>query len=195
MGILLKEHTSHKLTVTENRTLFETEREKYLFPFSNQTVEILPRTFKEERGKKYFCFKKHLTSEKEITLYSDYYVGVDWLTKDKSRYIQVEPKLNNKVLESFEKIFDKENENITDDEIEQLKQPIRLYIPDASESKPALAQYDVTTVIRRLERQANSDAGSTGAAQKILNELLKSELEAMAVKYNRLVKQTQRGDK
>jgi len=81
------------------------------------------------------------------------------------------------------------------DETEQLKQPIRLYIPDAAESKPALAQYDVATVIRRLERQANSDAGSTGAAQKILNDLLKSELEAMAVKYNRLVKQTQRGEK
>lgn len=81
------------------------------------------------------------------------------------------------------------------DEIDQLKQPIRLYIPDANEGKPALAQYDVSTVIRRLERQANSDSGSTGAAQKILNELLKSELEAMAVKYNRLVKQTQRGDK
>ena len=47
------------------------------------------------------------------------------------------------------------------DEIEQLKQPIRLYIPDANESKPTLAQYDAATVIRRLERQANSDAGST----------------------------------
>ena len=119
MGILLKEHTSHKLTVTENRTLFETEREKYLFPFSNQTVEILPRTFKEERGKVYFCFKKHLTSEKEITLYSDYFVGIDWLTKDKSRYIQVEPKLNSKVVEFFERVSKEDNENISENEIQQ----------------------------------------------------------------------------
>ncbi len=81
------------------------------------------------------------------------------------------------------------------DETEQLKQPIRLYVPDVNEPKPATAQYDAATVIRRLERQANSDAGSSGSAQKLLNDLLKSELEAMAVRYNRLLKQIQRGEK
>ena len=132
MGIILKEHVSRKLTITEEKSLFESEREKHLFCSSDQPTEILQRTFKKERGKEYFCFKKHLTSEKEITLYSDYYVGVDWLTKDKSRYIQVEPKLNNKVLESFEKIFDKENENITDDEIEQLNETAKKEIETSS---------------------------------------------------------------
>jgi 5-methylcytosine-specific restriction enzyme subunit McrC len=132
MGIILKEHVSRKLIITKEKSLFESEREKHLFCSSDQPTEILQRTFKKERGKEYFCFKKHLTSEKEITLYSDYYVGVDWLTKDKSRYIQVEPKLNNKVLESFEKIFDKENENIPDDEIEKLNETAKKEIETSS---------------------------------------------------------------
>ena len=119
MGIILKEHVSRKLIITEEKSLFESEREKHLFCSSDQPTEILQRTFKKERGKEYFCFKKHLTSEKEITLYSDYYVGVDWLTKDKSRYIQVEPKLNSKVLESFEKVSKEDNENISENEIQQ----------------------------------------------------------------------------
>ena len=132
MGIILKEHVSHKLTITEEKSLFESEREKHLFCSSDQPTEILQRTFKKERGKEYFCFKKHLTSEKEITLYSDYYVGVDWLTKDKSRYIQVEPKLNDKAIISFEEVFDKKYENITDDEIEQLNETAKKEIETSS---------------------------------------------------------------
>jgi hypothetical protein len=120
MGIILREHISHKLTITKEKSLFESEREKHLFCSSDQLIEILPRTFKKERGKEYFCFKKHL-SEKEITLYSDYFVGVDWLTKDKSRYIQVEPKLNSKVIESFENFSKKEEEDVFDREIETLE--------------------------------------------------------------------------
>jgi len=133
MGIILKEHVSRKLMITEEKSLFESEREKHLFCSSDQLIEILPRTFKKERGKEYFCFKKHLTSEKEITLYSDYFVGVDWLTKDKSRYIQVEPKLNDKAIISFEKVFDKEIENITDDEIEQLNETAKKEIETSSQ--------------------------------------------------------------
>lgn len=118
MGIILKEHVSRKLTITEEKSLFESEREKHLFCSSDQLIEILQRTFKKERGKEYFCFKKHL-SEKEITLTSDYYVGVDWLTKDKGRYIQVEPKLNSKVVESFERVSERDNENISENEEEE----------------------------------------------------------------------------
>ena len=118
MGIILKEHVSRKLTITDEKSLFESEREKHLFCSSDQLIEILQRTFKKERGKEYFCFKKHL-SEKEITLTSDYYVGVDWLTKDKGRYIQVEPKLNSKVVESFERVSERDNENISENEIQQ----------------------------------------------------------------------------
>ena len=118
MGIILKEHVSRKLTITDEKSLFESEREKHLFCSSDQLIEILQRTFKKERGKEYFCFKKHL-SEKEITLTSDYYVGVDWLTKDKGRYIQVEPKLNSKVVESFERVSERDNENISENEEEE----------------------------------------------------------------------------
>lgn len=119
MGIILKEHISHELTVTEDKTLFEKEREKHLFSFTDQAVEISLRTFKKERGKEYLCFKKHQIADKIMNVSSDYYVGIDWLTKDKSRYIQVEPKLNNKVVESFEKVSDTDNENISEEEIEQ----------------------------------------------------------------------------
>ncbi|MCU7616847.1 McrC family protein [Chryseobacterium sp. PBS4-4] len=119
MGIILKEHTSHKLTITEEKSLFEKEREKHLFSFTDQTVEISLRTFKKERGKEYLCFKKHQIADKIINISSDYYVGIDWLTKDKSRYIQVEPKLNNKVVESFENVSDTDNEKISEKEIEQ----------------------------------------------------------------------------
>ena len=132
MGIILKEHVSRKLIITEEKSLFESEREKHLFCSSDQPTEILQRTFKKERGKEYFCFNKHQISEKEITLYSDYFVGVDWLTKDKSRYIQVEPKLNSKAIESFEEVFDKEIENITDDEIEQLNEIAKKEIETSS---------------------------------------------------------------
>lgn len=133
MGIILKEHVSHTLTITEEKSLFESEREKYLFSFPNQTVEILPRIFKKERGKEYLCFKKHLISEKEITLASDYYVGVDWLTKDKSRYIQVEPKLNNKVVESFETISNIDNVNISEIDVEQLNKKAKEEIATSSQ--------------------------------------------------------------
>lgn len=143
MGIILKEHVSRKLIITKEKSLFESEREKHLFCSSDQPTEILQRTFKKERGKEYFCFKKHLTSEKEITLYSDYFVGVDWLTKDKSRYIQVEPKLNSKVIESFEEVFYKKYENITDDGIEQLNETAK------KEIKTSNQEYEVD-VIRML---------------------------------------------
>lgn len=119
MGIILKEHISHKLTVTEDKTLFESDKKSYLFCSSNQLIKISPRTFKKERGKEYLCFKKYQIADKIINVSSDYYVGLDWLTKDKSRYIQVEPKLNNKVVESFEKVSDTDNENISEEEIEQ----------------------------------------------------------------------------
>ena len=151
MGIILKEHVSRKLTITDEKSLFESEREKHLFCSSDQLIEILPRTFKKERGKEYFCFKKHLTSEKEITLYSDYFVGVDWLTKDKSRYIQVEPKLNDKAIISFEKVFDKEIENITDDEIEQLNETAKKEIETSSQ------EYEVDVIGMLMQIMSDSE--------------------------------------
>lgn len=119
MGIILKEHISHTLIITEEKDILESEREKYLFCPPDQLIEISPRIFKKYRGKEYLCFKRQNVSEKEITLMSDYYVGVDWLTKDKNRYIKVEPKLNNKIVESFEKVSDTDNEKISEKEIEQ----------------------------------------------------------------------------
>ena len=119
MGIILKEHISHTLIITEEKGVFESDRKKHLFCSSNQLIEISPRTFKKERGNEYLCFKKHQIAEKIINISSDYFVGIDWLTKDKNRYIQVEPKLNNKVVESFEKVSDTDSEKVSEKEIEQ----------------------------------------------------------------------------
>ncbi|SDH85211.1 McrBC 5-methylcytosine restriction system component [Chryseobacterium taeanense] len=119
MGIILKEHIEYKLIITEEEKKFNLNKKEHLLASPKHLPEILPRVFKKERGKEYLCFKKQNISEKEIKISSDYFVGIDWLTTDKSRFIQVEPKLNDKVVESFEKVSDIENEDISEKEIEQ----------------------------------------------------------------------------
>ena len=151
MGIVLKEHTSHKLTITEEKSLFAKEREKYLFSFTGQTIEISVRTFKKERGKEYLCFRKHQIADDIINVSSDYYVGVDWLTKDKSRYIQVEPKLNNKVVESFEKVYDTDNENISEEEIEQWDKKTE------TEIKTSDKEYEVNVIGMLMQIMSHSE--------------------------------------
>ncbi|WP_336718255.1 5-methylcytosine restriction system specificity protein McrC [Chryseobacterium mucoviscidosis] len=151
MGIVLKEHTSHKLTITEEKSLFAKEREKYLFSFTGQTIEISVRTFKKERGKEYLCFRKHQIADDIINVSSDYYVGVDWLTKDKSRYIQVEPKLNNKVVESFEKVSDTDNENISEEEIEQWDKKTE------TEIKTSDKEYEVNVIGMLMQIMSHSE--------------------------------------
>jgi transcriptional regulator with XRE-family HTH domain len=75
------------------------------------------------------------------------------------------------------------------DDSERLRQPMRLVVAD----RPVTVQeYDAIAAIRRLERQASSDAGPTGNTLRILNDLLKSELEALGVRYNRRIKQCNR---
>lgn len=70
-------------------------------------------------------------------------------------------------------------------ETEMLRQPMRLAVNQIDEGP---AEYDAAATIRRLERQAASDAGVTGNAMRILNDLLKTELEATGVRYNRLIR-------
>ena len=71
------------------------------------------------------------------------------------------------------------------EEAQQLRQPMRLAVRDVTNQS---VLYDAQATIRRLERQSASDTSSTNGAQKKLIDLLKSELEALGVRYNRLVK-------
>ncbi|MCJ0741391.1 McrC family protein [Pedobacter montanisoli] len=112
MGIFLKEHIAHTLKLTDDFNLVNTQKIEYLY--NHLIEEIRPRKFKTERGKDYYCFNCKI-SEKEVVLQSDYFVGIDWLTKD--RFIHVEPKLNIEILKSFETIAAVDDDDISEEDI------------------------------------------------------------------------------
>ncbi|MEA1850637.1 restriction endonuclease [Chryseobacterium sp. MHB01] len=134
MGIFLKEHIVSKLKITSDNNLLIAKRGNYLLHTSEEKLGIIPRIFKKERGKDYPCYR-HTITENEIKIISDYFVGIDWLTNDKSRFIQVEPKLNDKVVESFEYVSDIDNENISEDEINKLNTKAKDEIKHSSGEK------------------------------------------------------------
>lgn len=117
MGILIKEHHSTQLLITSDTFLYTERREKYLLNDDVKKVKIQPRFFKRERGRDYHCYSC-TTIDDKITLNSDYFVGIDWLSQE--RYIHVEPKLNSSVTEAFEKAGKVDDENISEEEIIQL---------------------------------------------------------------------------
>lgn len=149
MGISLKEHIAYKLDLVDDLvSIEEKDRKRYLL--ADSADKIYPRKFKSERGKDYYSFN-HRISEKEIGLNSNYFVGLDWLTKDKSRYIQVEPKLNNKVVESFEKVSDTDNENISEEEIEQWDKETKAKI------KTSDKEYEVNVIGMLMQIMSHSE--------------------------------------
>lgn len=130
MGIFLKEHIAYKLQLTDDfNSIEEKDRKAYLW--NDSLEEIKPRKFKTERGRDYHCFSCKI-SEKEITLNSDYFVGLDWLTRD--RFIHIEPKLNFVVSTSFENMSSQTNEEISEDEIEKLNEAAEKEISKAAEN-------------------------------------------------------------
>lgn len=61
----------------------------------------------------------HNTTENCYDLQADYYIGLDWLVKEK-KYIQVEPKINKKLLAFYKESLDKgEEESENTDEANQ----------------------------------------------------------------------------
>ncbi|MDR6157140.1 5-methylcytosine-specific restriction enzyme subunit McrC [Chryseobacterium sp. SLBN-27] len=132
MGIILKEHIHYSLRITENWYDVVHEERKNYFQKSALS-QIKPRFFKEERGKDYPCYK-HTVTENEVKIISDYFVGIDWLTTDKSRFIQVEPKLNDKVVESFEEAT-KKSDTFSDEEIEEFNGKVEEEIKNSSGKK------------------------------------------------------------
>jgi hypothetical protein len=144
MGIILKEHIHYSLRITENwYDLVHEERINY---FQKSSLsQIKPRFFKKERGKDYHCYR-HTVTENEVKIISDYFVGIDWLTTDKSRFIQVEPKLNDKVVESFEHVSDLDNENISDEEINKLNTKAK----DEIKNSPGEKEVDVIGMLIQI---------------------------------------------
>lgn len=132
MGIILKEHIHYSLRITENWYDVVHEERKNYFQKSALS-QIKPRFFKEERGKDYPCYK-HTVTENEVKIISDYFVGIDWLTTDKSRFIQIEPKLNDKVVESFEEAT-KKSDTFSDEEIEEFNGKVEEEIKNSSGKK------------------------------------------------------------
>lgn len=117
MGIFLKEHSFANLTITKDVTVFTESKEQFLLDTSDGNLEIKRPKFKNERGKDYHCFSCNVAAN-QVSLKSNYFVGLDWLTED--RFVQVEPKLNFAVLKSFENISSKIDEDISDEEIQKL---------------------------------------------------------------------------
>lgn len=114
MGIFLKEHIVSTLKITSDNNLLMTERGNYLLQTSEEKLEIVSRIFKRERGKDYYCFNCKVYND-EVTLSTDYFIGIDWLTAD--RFVYVEPKLNINVSTNFEKVID-EKEILSDRKVE-----------------------------------------------------------------------------
>lgn len=142
MGILLKEHISHILTLTNDINLIE-ENDKKNHLWSDSAKNINPRKFKTERGKDYHCFSCKI-SDTEVILNSDYYVGLDWLTKD--RFIHIEPKLNFSVVNTFEEAITIEEESITDDEIQDFNNEAQEKI----ESEESVKEIDLIAMLMKI---------------------------------------------
>ncbi|MCI3937080.1 McrC family protein [Chryseobacterium aahli] len=130
MGIFLKEHIAYKLLLTDDFNGIE-EKDRKAYLWNDSLEEIKPRKFKTERGRDYHCFSCKI-SEKEVTLNSDYFVGLDWLTRD--RFIHIEPKLNFAVLKGFENVSAKTEEEISDEEIEKLNEAAKKEVEGESDN-------------------------------------------------------------
>lgn len=141
MGILLKEHLAYTLTLSEDEALIDGNKGSYLLRQSCKNIK--PRLFKEERGQAYYCFDCKV-SDTEVKLQSGYYVGIDWLTKN--RYIHVEPKLNTAVTASFEQSSTLSEEDLAKDTIASIDEAARKHI----EASQTYQEVDIITMLMEL---------------------------------------------
>lgn len=104
MKILLSEHISTKLFPTVKNPQLEVH---YLDEQEYQTLNTKKR---RPFAKDIYPYSLTLnSSENCFDIKADYYVGLDWLVKG-VKYIQVEPKINKKLLEIYEESINKEIE-------------------------------------------------------------------------------------
>jgi 5-methylcytosine-specific restriction endonuclease McrBC regulatory subunit McrC len=113
MHIFLREHKAFKISFCDNFT---------------RDYFIVPRIFKTDRGRNYHCYS-HKITENEVILNSDYFVGLDWFTKD--QYICIEPKLNVRVSDIFDEVIEDTKENFSDEEIENFNFQAKLELRNA----------------------------------------------------------------
>ncbi|MBN9293267.1 MAG: restriction endonuclease [Flavobacteriia bacterium] len=109
-----------KITLSEHSTIqvFQTVEElNNAFSYLNQKDFSLVKI--SERRKffsKVFPYQiVHNTTQNCYDLQADYYIGLDWLVKEK-KYIQVEPKINRKLLEIYKESLEKEEKEEEVDE-------------------------------------------------------------------------------
>lgn len=105
MKISLYEHVNH---VLDKQTYDENPLDQ--FTFEKLASSCLVRGYKDLRGNAYNCF--HLSKHVDrIELKADYYIGIDWLIAGE-KYVHVQPKLNQYVIEQF-----KANSNVEEGEL------------------------------------------------------------------------------
>ncbi|REC50685.1 restriction endonuclease [Chryseobacterium piscium] len=166
MGIFIREHIAYKLLLTNDFRLIEEKNKKYYL--CNSSVDkIKPRKFKTERGKDYPCFS-HKVSGDEVVLKSEYFVGLDWLTKD--RFIHVEPKLNFSVVETFEKASDENKEDLSEEEIERFDKEAKKKIESEN-------SYKEVNVIAMLMKIMSHNEVAKETDQLLLIDWEESEIE------------------
>lgn len=166
MGIFIREHIAYKLLLTNDFRHVEEKNKKYYL--CNSSVDkIKPRKFKTERGKDYPCFS-HKVSGDEVVLKSEYFVGLDWLTKD--RFIHVEPKLNFSVVETFEKASDENKEDLSEEEMERFDKEAKKEIESGN-------SYKEVNVIAMLMKIMSHNEVAKEADQLLLIDWEESEIQ------------------
>lgn len=134
MGIKLSEHRSFKIyKATENII----ESRYYL------VSEVFALIKVEEQRKIFSKIEpyqlKHNFSENSFELQADYYIGIDWLVKGQ-KYVQVEPKINAKLLEIYHESL--EREELSEEAYIEKEQQNKIRLDNAFEEKDNLKNLD-----------------------------------------------------
>lgn len=80
------------------------ENEQTIAHHYSRYSNLVPRTFKRRKGRDEHCFQLQAKGGL-VSLSANYYIGLDWLVTGES-FVQVQPKVNMKVLEAFETKLD-----------------------------------------------------------------------------------------
>jgi len=143
MGIFLREHITYELLL-ENSFEFIEEKNKKNYLLRDSLNQINPRNFKTERGKDYHCFTSKVVEDK-LLLNTNYFVGLDWLTKD--RYIHIEPKLNFRITEIFKEASELDKEDFSDEEIAKFDKEAT---KEVEESQDSTKEVDVIAMLMKI---------------------------------------------
>lgn len=130
MRIQLAEHHTSQLFHSEEKSCFISKPD-----FDSVKVEDRRKLF----SKVFPYWISHNHKEECYDLQANYYVGLDWLVKG-VKYIQVEPKINKKLLEIYEESI--ESEFKTSEEAEKIDKENKATINQSQKNDSNLAQID-----------------------------------------------------